>query len=298
MADINAAGNAASPLHLSLLYGSTEHAKALLSNKNVDCNQPMGDDKNTILHVAAFRGDMSLLKEVLKRPDVDVNAVNAKGQTALHIAVEQGNLTAVDMLTKSKNCDLNVQDQNGHTPLSMATSENIAEKLGLAIIKLLIKRGADVAIDSDYTLMQAVNTRSHRILDSLVNNGAKLSSENQVPFESAVAHGDRYAIKRLVKANGDVNHVVNHQGDANDGLTLLMLAIKNEKLDSVKALLESGCNPEKYDSNNSRTPLHILASNENREFSNQAMKLILSSGPGKNKEILSKRILVVIHLYI
>ncbi|KYW90910.1 ankyrin repeat domain-containing protein [Ehrlichia ruminantium] len=288
-ADINDPGNAVPPLNLALLYGSPEHAKALLANKSVDCTQPMGDDQNTILHAAAFRGDVSLLKEVLKHPGVDVNAVNAQGKTALHIAVERGDLTAVDKLCRVKKCNVNVQDENGHTPLSMAISRDVSEKLGMAIIKLLLKTGADVTLDADYAIGEAVGTRSHDILSMLIDSGAKVSSTNQAPLECAVTRGDRSSIDKVVRGGGNVNHIVNNPNDEDHGLNLLMLAIKNEKLESVKSLIKNKCDVSKYNGDNTFTALHMLPFVENQEFAVSVAKEILTSGSKKNQDILSKQ---------
>ncbi|QGR02447.1 hypothetical protein EDL79_02035 [Ehrlichia ruminantium] len=278
-----------SPLHMACLYGYSEHVKAVLTSKHVDCNQKMGKDQNALIHYAVVRDDMSLLKMILKRPGIDVNAVNANGETALHLAAEKCNVAAVEMLSKVKGVDLNIQDAEGRTPASIAISENIPESRVKQVIKLLARRGADLRIDADYSIKECVETRSHKLLDLITSKGAKLSSDNQAPLEFAIMRGDVHAIKRLSNAGGDLNHIIDRPGTEEHGLNFLMLAIKNEKVASVEALVKNGADPTRYDRSFSRTPMHMLVMHGNQEFACDAIKKILSQSSENVKNVLSQQ---------
>jgi ankyrin repeat protein len=69
-----------------------EIIKALISNK-------YGTDKNSLLHLAAERGYVELLDDILKE-GIDVNASNNKDQSPIYLAAERGNLNVVKLLLK------------------------------------------------------------------------------------------------------------------------------------------------------------------------------------------------------
>ena len=50
----------------------------------------------------------------------DINAKNARGQTALHIAVRHGNKSAVELLLMN-GADVDVIDKKGKTPIEYAS---------------------------------------------------------------------------------------------------------------------------------------------------------------------------------
>ncbi|KAB2977718.1 MULTISPECIES: ankyrin repeat domain-containing protein [unclassified Wolbachia] len=73
-------------------YAKPEIKKALMSNK-------YGSEKNSLLHLAAQRGDIELVESILKE-EVDVNISNNKGLSPIHLAAEKGHLHVVKLLLK------------------------------------------------------------------------------------------------------------------------------------------------------------------------------------------------------
>ncbi|AWW50842.1 ankyrin repeat domain-containing protein [Wolbachia endosymbiont of Folsomia candida] len=69
-----------------------EIKRALISNK-------YGSDKNSLLHLAAERGYVELLDDILKE-GIDVNVSNNKDQSPIYLAAEKGHLNVVKLLLK------------------------------------------------------------------------------------------------------------------------------------------------------------------------------------------------------
>ncbi|WP_341808570.1 ankyrin repeat domain-containing protein [Wolbachia endosymbiont (group E) of Neria commutata] len=69
-----------------------EIIKALISNK-------YGSEKNSLLHLAAERGYVELLDDILKE-GINVDILNGKNQSPIYLAAERGNLNVVKSLLK------------------------------------------------------------------------------------------------------------------------------------------------------------------------------------------------------
>lgn len=52
---------------------------------------------NTPLHLAAGRGFVLIVEQLLTSPDVDLNAQNNEGSSPLHVAVESGFVDVVEV---------------------------------------------------------------------------------------------------------------------------------------------------------------------------------------------------------
>ena len=80
----------------------------------------MGCDQNLLLHEAAERNNLDLLKQEINA-GVNIDAAKGKnGETALHRAATRGNLEAAKFLIE-KGADPNVRrKKRGYTPLDLA----------------------------------------------------------------------------------------------------------------------------------------------------------------------------------
>ena len=92
------------------------------------------------LMYAIYRGDIALAKEYIQK-GADVNAQDARGDTALHIAlVSLRPLDSVRLLLEN-NAQVNIANNQGRTPLdSLLKVEQPSERLGIA--SLLVDKGA------------------------------------------------------------------------------------------------------------------------------------------------------------
>jgi ankyrin repeat protein len=87
--------NGKTPFDYAKKANKPEIIKALISNK-------YGSEKNSLLHMAAERGDIDLVDAILKEKvgKIDVNILNGKNQSPIYLAAEHGNLNVVKLLLK------------------------------------------------------------------------------------------------------------------------------------------------------------------------------------------------------
>ena len=72
---------------------------------------------HTSLMIAAFRGHLEIIKLLLTKKDININAASTRGNTALHDAAEAGNLEVLQELLKAgASVEL---DQDGISPLRL-----------------------------------------------------------------------------------------------------------------------------------------------------------------------------------
>lgn len=111
------------------MYGRTATAAYLLGmnaqNHLTDIN---GD---TALHWAAYKGHPDSMR-LLMYSGVDLQKTDNFGSTPLHLACLSGNMTCVRILSEKNNLDLEPKDKNGKTPLMLAQSHRHGD-----VVKLL-----------------------------------------------------------------------------------------------------------------------------------------------------------------
>jgi ankyrin repeat protein len=119
--------------HKDSMKGISEKVRRVLQEQpNIDVNELI--DGQSILHVACRYGQLQLLKDVLKRPNANVNVMTRDGLAGLHIACHQNNpnVAVVKTLLQSTHIDVNIRDgatfrtplhvaalQGNHTPMKM-----------------------------------------------------------------------------------------------------------------------------------------------------------------------------------
>ena len=107
----------------TVLHCAVKHidvVKYLINECN--CDYIMTPDKygDTILHVAASRGSLHVMKYLINTHHYNLMTTNNEGQTVLHLAVE--NINVVKYHINECNCDIMVTDKDGRTPLHYAAA--------------------------------------------------------------------------------------------------------------------------------------------------------------------------------
>jgi ankyrin repeat protein len=89
------------PLHLAARNGHTEVASMLLKQKTFDINSKSGGYGKTALMWACENGCEDVVKLLLSREDIEVNAKDDDGRTALMFACDNGHEGVVKLLRSS-----------------------------------------------------------------------------------------------------------------------------------------------------------------------------------------------------
>ncbi|WP_375326570.1 ankyrin repeat domain-containing protein [Candidatus Tisiphia endosymbiont of Nemotelus uliginosus] len=227
-------GEGKTALHLAAERGDLKAVKQLISHSDVKAKDNRG---NTPLHLAAgFGGSVDVVKELI--PYSNVKAKNREGQTALHAAAYYGHLDIVKKLISHS--DVNAYDNFDTTALDVAGMHN-----RLDVMKELVPY-----ID------------------------AKAKARNgRTALHTLVRRGDLGLVKELIPLS-DVN------AKENNGDTILLVAASKGHLDAVKKLIQAKVPINAKNLPNYDTPLHLVTQNGNLEV----IKAIIEGGGNINAQ--------------
>lgn len=107
------------PLHLALALQLPSKSTILESLLSADAAFDIGDqDGDMAIHAAASHSDLETMKILLTHV-TNINAQNARGQTALHVAIRRGEKSIAEMLLKA-GADPTIVDSHGMSALKAA----------------------------------------------------------------------------------------------------------------------------------------------------------------------------------
>ncbi|KAM4748880.1 ankyrin repeat domain-containing protein 26 [Rhinophrynus dorsalis] len=182
------------------------------------------------LHRAAFSGDVTKIRQLLKKHDI--NQLDKENRTPLHLACANGHLDAVTLLVESK-CKLNLCDNDNRSPL-MKSIQCQQEQCAAA----LLEHDADpnlVDINGNSALHLAALIPSISIAIQLLEHGADINAVNKercTPLILAVNENNQEMVEFLLKEGADVN-----SSDINSR-TSLMISASNGQISLVRMLLQ------------------------------------------------------------
>lgn len=113
------------PIHYAAHFGNVNAVKLFLKKERESSSSVaymLGKDGESALHIAAFRGRIDVMKELLRsRPDC-FELVDKTGRSALHSAVLGGEENAVKYILGIPQLGglVNEGDKDGNTPLHLA----------------------------------------------------------------------------------------------------------------------------------------------------------------------------------
>lgn len=167
-------------------------------NPNIRCPSSF----QTSLIIAARHGHAEVVRLLLDRSSVDVNAQDDNGDTALAAAASAGYIVIVRLLLRDARVDVNREDWDGRTPLAQAAIAGSTE-----VVRLLLE---EEAIEPDAP-----------------------DSENWTPLAFAAAGGHIEIVRCLLQLPSRVNANVRDW----DGATPLMWAARRGAAAAVELLL-------------------------------------------------------------
>jgi ankyrin repeat protein len=118
--------------------GDTDRVAAYLANNG--CVTDSDSNRMTMLHHAAFGGQMDAVKGILalgaSGQKLDLDALDVAGFAPLHYAVDRGHLDVVKVLLE-EGANVNTKDENRRTPLHLAALKGHGD-----MVRLLLGFGA------------------------------------------------------------------------------------------------------------------------------------------------------------
>jgi uncharacterized protein len=236
----------------------TATVRALLAQK-VDVNAP-GKDGTPALHWMVRVDDVETT-QLLLRAGADAKFADRYGVTPIYLACTNGNAAMIKVLLDA-GADPNTVDPTGETALMTAT------KIGnLESVKLLLDRGAKVDTpDPTYqqtALMIAVRENHSAVVRLLIERGANVNAQTrtgQTPgwiLPNSVA-GFGFG-KGIIRGGLPADRGSRYFTPG--GLTPLLYASRDGRLEPAKILVEAGAELEKTDPNEI-TPLLMAIAND------------------------------------
>lgn len=226
----------------------------------------LGFELGRPLRLASHLGHYDIVKYLLEK-GAFVNACNEKKETSLHITATQGNVKVARTLIEH-GANVDAQDANCLTPLHSAIW---ASQISIAIVKILLEKGADLSIQTK----QNKNTPLHGVafdgeeqlglmlLDKGANPGVK-NARGETPLYIAAQSGNLPIVRLLLDHSENKHRTTIINATNEKGWTALHVAARNSREEIVQILLDRGASintksaPHKdYAETGRETALHL-----------------------------------------
>ncbi len=232
----------------------------------------------TLLHQMTYQGYISLVRSLIKH-GIDINAVDSENKTALEYAYENGNQEIEDLLIE-KGAAVNAKTYGKALLLKAITGRDVE------YVAKLVDEGAmlnEKLRNNEYPVETAMlHNIPKEIAEILVKGGAKLdvNAKNGDTLFNMVVKKAKHFVPFLIE-NG-----VNVNGKTKKGDTPLITAIKADKVDVVKDIVDAGCDLE-LPGQNGITPLKAAYDKD----STRIIKVLAEAGADLNARINHKALL-------
>ncbi|XP_046365628.2 ankyrin repeat domain-containing protein 50-like [Haliotis rufescens] len=123
-------------LHIACYGGEIETVKYILFLNAVDFNKSRGMKNRTPVMAAAYPGYRDVV-ELLVTKGADLSLVDDYGDTILHLACRGGDVSTVRFLLSLNEVDIDARNKKGRTAADIAR-----EKGYRRVVRLLVSRGA------------------------------------------------------------------------------------------------------------------------------------------------------------
>lgn len=144
-------------LLLAIKEPSRKVVQALINAPKIDVNQLNASGESPLM-LAALKGELDLAEKMVKK-GADVNKT---GWTPLHYAASNGHVTVIQMLLEN-HAYIDAESPNGSTPLMMAGMYGSIEA-----VKLLLDEGADPLLKNQQGLTALEFARTGNRPDAIV----------------------------------------------------------------------------------------------------------------------------------
>lgn len=226
--------------------------RILLLKGGLDPNAAHGQDQSTPLHVAATVGFLNGVDQLLQHPEVDVNKVDAHGNTAIHRAILGNNTSCLQLLLENGS-RVDIQDKHGRLPIHLAALYRRSDCVSILLSfadhdDLMDKRTIAQRTVVEECLVGGSASILKMLLKHILPSRCHQKEANHGWIGTAVYWNRIECLKVLIEAGLDVNTPLSTQ-DPSD--TALHRAVQQRKIDMVrclcaakaKACLPDGSNP-------------------------------------------------------
>ena len=255
----------------SILADAVERGRAAqvrtLLDSGADVNGTQVDGM-TALHWAVYHDD-AVTASLLSQSGADVGVENRYGVSPISLAATNGNADVVRLLLDA-GADANATLPGGETVIMTAARTGSVEA-----VRALLASGADpnAREQRDQTALMWAAAEGHAsVVDALIRAGADVHASLKsgfTPLFFAVRGGHLDAVRTLLEAGVDVNEVLQRVEDGqdaflnsvskrpvDDGMSPLLLAVRNGHFELAIALVAAGADPN--DQRTGFNPLHTV----------------------------------------
>jgi ankyrin repeat protein len=224
----------------------------------------------TPLARAAGSGQLRVVQFLLDH-GADLGLRTTTGQTPLHLAAASGHRAIIELLLQ-REAAVDARDNSGRTALYESAGRGF-----VAVAEVLLAAGADVnaRVDNGRTPLHfAVDHGQSRIVSLLLEQGADpraVAEDGRTPLMVAGMNQHREAIAKQLLAGGADPNV-----EDNEGRTALSYAVEKNELETVRALLGNGADPNTGRIN---LPLQVAAD----RGSTAVVEALLQAGADPNR---------------
>ncbi len=226
-------------LREAIAAGDRARISSLFDASNINVNIAIHEDGTNVLFEAVLYGHIEIVRDLLKRPDIDVNARNRRGWTPLILAAASGQLGMLEVLLAKPGVDVNLNpivqfDTICMLPLGKGFGrEEALRHIGLDFLDIL-------NANEGQTPLFAAAVRGHTsIVRRLLQvEGIQMDRPNMwnySPFMIAVGRGYTEIVDMLIQAGANLWKVNPNGSDFN----MLMTAAVFGHTDIFQKLLPS-----------------------------------------------------------
>ena len=246
------------PLSWAAEYGHEAVVRLLMKRDDVDMNAP-DDYRKTPLLMAAEKGHEAIVQLLIESGDVDINAPDNDRMTPFLMAAEKGQEAVVLLLIQRGDVDINAEDRRGFTALSVAAANGHE-----GIVRLLIERdGVEINAKSrsgNTPLLIAAKNGHEAVVRLLIQRDDvdinNYNSWGNTPLLMAAESGHEALVRLLVERDDIDMNANNRFGET----PFSMAAMKGHEAVVRLLIKRDGVDINAKD-NDGKTPLSIAAKN-------------------------------------
>ncbi|XP_052806713.1 uncharacterized protein LOC128235969 [Mya arenaria] len=242
----------ARPIDVAAMRGDLQILKELV-NANPDIVNECGDHGMIPLMIACQAGKLDVVQFLISCAKDTVNETDKLGRNAVHIAVSYGQQNVLKFLLQQYlNADVNAQCHNGETSLVIAIKENKP-----VCFQILLKCLKDRKVTkNNMALFQAIEQRSKQFLKQLIDQGYNLDVKDKsygTPLSFAIQKGFTDMVTLMIEWGADVNY------KSISGFSPLHHACRAKSLQTLRILVSHGADITAVHDTTMDTILHTAA---------------------------------------